>query len=167
MSGFFAIKSLYFGTSIFTLFIFMDLGIYFSPVDPSIYQDITARNSFGKSIQIYQDSFPSIEIADIAIVGLTENRGAGEDNRGMAQAADTIRKALYRLKRGGGDYKIADLGNLRNGPDLDETYLRIKAVCEGLISVGTLPVLVGGSHDLDYGQFQGYENLHRFQPTAP
>jgi formiminoglutamase len=139
----------------------MDLGIYFSPVDPTIYQDITARNSFGKGIQIYQDSFPDIEAADIAIVGLTENRGAGEDNRGIAQAADAVRKALYRLKKGGGDYKIADLGNLRNGPDLDETCLRIKAICERLISVNTLPVLIGGSHDLDYGQFQGYENLEK------
>src|SRR5690606_31797140 len=123
---FYAIKSIYFGASTFIPLTFMNLGIYFSPVDPTLYQDITARNSFGKSIQIYQDNFPDVEAADIAIVGLTENRGAGEDNRGIAQAADTIRKALYRLKKGGGDYKIVDLGNLRNGHDLDETYLRIK-----------------------------------------
>lgn len=138
----------------------MDLGIYFSPVDPIVYQDITAPNSFRKAIEIYQDSFPNIEEADIAIVGLTENRGAGEGNQGIAQAADTIRKALYRLKKGG-DYKIVDMGNLRNGHDLEDTNLRIKAVCEGLLTVNTVPVLIGGSHDLDYGQFQGYENLEK------
>ncbi len=139
----------------------MDLGIYFSPIDPDVYRDITAQNSFGKAVQIYQDSFPDVEAVDIALIGLTENRGSGDENKGVAQAADAIRKKLYQLKKGSDGHKIADLGNLRNGPDLEETYLRIKAVCEGLISVNTLPVLMGGSHDLDYGQFQGYENLEK------
>ncbi|MCR6637635.1 MAG: hypothetical protein NVV82_01200 [Sporocytophaga sp.] len=31
-------------------------------------------------------------------------------------------KKLYNLKRGGGAYKIVDLGNLRCGVNLEESY---------------------------------------------
>ncbi len=139
----------------------MNLGIYFSPVNTDVYQDITSTNSFFKSIQIYADHLPDYEEADIALIGLTENRGASEQNHGVAQAADAVRKALYNLKRGHGAYQIIDLGNLRNGPTLEETYLRIKAVCEGLMACNTLPLLIGGSHDLDYGQYQSYESMEK------
>lgn len=148
----------------------MNLSIFFRALNPQIYQDIEASNSFFSSIKVYAESiqtgnrhseeFPNFAEADIALVGLVENRGT-RFNPGVDQAADTIRKALYRLKRGSGAYKIVDLGNLANGHSLEETYLRIKEVCEALISYDTLPILIGGSHDLDYGQYQAYESLEK------
>lgn len=138
----------------------MNLSIFFKAVNPGVYQGIEAPNSFFRSIQVYSEEFPNFAEADIALVGLTENRGT-QANRGVEQAADKIRKALYRLKKGSEACKIADLGNLANGHSLEETYLRIKEVCEALISYNTLPVLIGGSHDLDYGQYQAYESLEK------
>jgi len=51
-----------------------------------------------------------------------------------------------------------DLGNFRNGPTVDDTYLRLKEVCGYLMEKGIIPVLFGGSHDLDIGQYLGFEN---------
>ncbi len=138
----------------------MNLSIFFRAVAPHLYQDIPSSNSFFHAIQTYTDEFPNFAEADIALVGLTENRGS-RLNKGVDQGADAIRKALYQLKKGSGAYQIVDLGNLVNGHSLEETYLRIKEVCEALITYDTLPILIGGSHDLDYGQYQAYESLEK------
>ena len=138
----------------------MNLSIFFQPVDPELYQTIEAHNSFFRSITAYTDTFPDYETADIALVGITENRGT-DNNPGVDEAADAVRKALYSLKKGTGAYDIVDLGNLVNGHSLEETYTRVREVCSMLMAHNTFPLLIGGSHDLDYGQYLAYENLDR------
>jgi formiminoglutamase len=138
----------------------MNLSIFFSAVSPEAYEGVYAANSFFRSIQVYTDIFPNYEDADIAIIGLTENRG-NHENGGAERAADSVRKMLYRLKKGSGAYRIADLGNLNKGHSLEETRLRIKEVCETLINHDTLPILIGGTHDLDFGQYQAYESMEK------
>ena len=76
-------------------------------------------------------------------------------------AADEIRKKLYNLKKGIATYKIVDLGNLNPGHDLDETYLRISEVCKILLESNVLPLLIGGPHNLDYGQYIAYESMEK------
>lgn len=74
---------------------------------------------------------------------------------------DEIRKKLYQLKKGTGAYRVVDLGNLNPGHDLDETYVRISEVCRMLLENNVLPVVLGGSQDLDYGQYSAYETLEK------
>ena len=54
-----------------------------------------------------------------------------------------------------------DLGNLNIGHDLSETYVRVSEVCRILLESNVLPLLIGGTHDLDYGQYCGYETLEK------
>ena len=138
----------------------MDLNLFFSPVDEALVDRIESISSFVKSINVNSGQMPELKGHDLALIGLTENRGAGS-NSGVDLAATEIRKKLYRLKRSNSSYKIIDLGNLNNGHDLDETYGRIQEVCEYLIRKNILPVLFGGSQDLDYGQFLGYSGLEK------
>lgn len=138
----------------------MDLKIFFSPLDEELFTHITAPNSFIKNIKANIDRMPDYRGADIAIFGVEEERGA-ESNIGTAQGPTAIRQKLYALKKGYGAYKIVDLGNLRLGIDLDETHGRIKEVCQILIEQNVMPVILGGSHDLDYGQFKGYEGMEK------
>jgi formiminoglutamase len=138
----------------------MDLTIFFSPVDESIYQDITSPTSLFKNIRYYGDKMPDYRDAHIALIGVKEERG-NLVNTGTALAADEVRKKLYRLKKGTGAYRIVDLGNLNTGHDLEETYVRISEVCRMLLENNVLPVILGGSHDLDYGQYTAYETLEK------
>ena len=138
----------------------MDLTIFFSPVDESIYSGISSPSSFYKNIRIFGDKMPSYKDAHIALIGLQEERGTTV-NTGAAKAADEIRKKLYNLKKGHGTYRIVDLGNLNPGHDLDETYVRISEVCRMLLEHNVLPILLGGTHDLDYGQYCGYETMNK------
>ena len=138
----------------------MDLNLFFSPVDEIIFDDISSVSSICKSININSSKIPDLKGHDLALIGITENRG-NDKNTGVANAADEIRRKFYRLKRGKGSYHIIDLGNLNNGVDLDETYGRLKEVCEFLIGQGILPLIFGGSHDMSLGQFYGYEGLEK------
>src|SRR5690606_662524 len=138
----------------------MDLTIFFSPLDESINSNITSSSSFYKSIRFFGEKMPDYKDAHIALIGVTENRGAG-NNTGTSKAADEIRKKLYALKKGSGKYRIVDLGNLKPGHDLQETYTRISEVCRILLENNVLPVILGGSHDLDYGQYAAYETMEK------
>jgi formiminoglutamase len=138
----------------------MDLTIFFSPIDESVYADITSPSSFYKNIRIFGDKMPSYKEAHIALIGIKEERGT-TFNVGTAKGPDEIRKKLYNLKKGSGAYRIVDLGNLNPGHDLDETYVRVSEVCRMLLENNVLPIILGGTHDLDYGQYCGYETMNK------
>jgi formiminoglutamase len=138
----------------------MDLTILFSPIEESIYADITSSSSFFKNISIFGEKMPDHKNAHIAIFGVKEERGTVV-NAGAASGPDEIRKKLYRLKKGSGAYRIVDLGNLNVGHDLDETYVRVSEVCRVLLENNVLPLIIGGSHDLDYGQYSAYETMDK------
>ncbi len=138
----------------------MDLTILFSPVEESLYENITSSSSFFKSIRIFGEKMPDYKGADMAIFGIGEARGTSK-NTGTALAPDVIREKLYNLKRGTGSYRIVDLGNLNVGHDLDETYVRISEVCRMLLEENVLPIILGGSHDLDFGQYAAYETMEK------
>ncbi len=138
-----------------------DLKIFFAPLAEAVHSGITAPDALVKSIRLHAETFPALAQADLALIGLVENRGSGE-NSGVSEAADAIRHKLYRLKRcPTGTMRVVDLGNLISGHDLEETYLRIREVCSMLISENILPILLGGSHDLAFGQYQAYEDLEK------
>lgn len=136
----------------------MDLKLFFEPIsiDPIAYP----VTSFCSTIYVNNELMPDHEDMDIAIIGLREYRG-GTNSLGYAQAADEVRKQLYSLKKGTGRFKIVDLGNFRNGPEWQDTILRLKEVCGYLLEKDILPILIGGTHDLDYGQYLGYESMEK------
>ncbi len=138
----------------------MDLKIFFSAIDDTIAQSIQDVHAFYHALHVNTNSMPDYREADIAIIGLQEERGT-ISNQGAAAAADEIRSKLYRLKSGSYSYRIADLGNLRNGMTLEETQLRVKEVCSILLQENVLPILIGGTHDMDYGQFMAYQDLEK------
>ncbi|HNP17513.1 MAG TPA: formimidoylglutamase [Fulvivirga sp.] len=138
----------------------MDLKIFFSPLDDELFSHIRSNTSFLKSIKVNIDKMPAFKGADMALIGVEEERGT-IINKGTAKAANEIRKKLYKLKKGTGKYKIVDLGNIRSGVDLAETTGRITEVCQVLIQNNVLPIVIGGSHDLDYGQYKAYEGMEK------
>lgn len=138
----------------------MDLTILFSPIDESVYAGLDSSSSFFKNISIFGDKMPDHRGAHVAIFGVKEGRGTMR-NAATSNAPDEIRKKLYQLKKGVGGYRIIDLGNLNPGHDLDETYVRISEVCRILLEGNVLPIIIGGSHDLDYGQYTAYESMEK------
>lgn len=135
----------------------MDLTIFFSPLDEALAGDGPA-SSIGKNISLYVNKMPEYRGAHMAIIGINETRG-GVSQQG--HGPDEIRRKLYQLRKGNGQYRIVDLGNLNPGHDLDESHLRLSEVCRILLENNVLPIIIGGSHDLDYGQYTAYQSLEK------
>jgi len=138
----------------------MNLAIFFDPVSDSVLSVNPSAAEWQSNIRIFHESFPALENIDIAIVGVPESRGT-LTNQPVEEGPDAVRSVLYKLKKGSGLYRIADLGNLRSGATYEDTLLRLKEVCQGLMELNIVPVIVGGSHDLDIGQYMAFESLDR------
>lgn len=134
----------------------MDLKLFFDPTEVDVDK---SSASFQSSIYVNNHKMPDHHGLDIALIGLREFRG--EEGSYPDEAAEEVRKQLYKLKKGFGDYGIIDLGNFRNGPTLEDTYLRLKEVCAYLMKKQIVPIIFGGSHDLDLGQYFAYEDADK------
>ncbi len=138
----------------------MNLKSFFDPVQEEITSQKYAHNSFFNYIHHHGETFPDIKGVQIAIIGLKEKRGMAHADT-VDRAATEIREKLYHLKKGGGLYKIVDLGDLRVGTTLEESIEIIRAIGEFLIKKQILPIFIGGSHDLDYGQYLSYQGMKK------
>ena len=134
----------------------MDLKLFFDPIDIDLE---TPASSFQHAIYVNRHKMPDYEGLDVALIGLNEYRGAVRTPEG--NAANEVRRQLYQLKKGFGDYGIIDLGNFRNGPTLEDTYLRLKEVCSFLMQKEIVPVFFGGSQDMTLGQYFAYEDSEK------
>ncbi len=138
----------------------MKIESFFNPVDEFLRQKTYPDNSFFKHISCHTDSFPDLEGIQIALIGLEEKRGF-DGGESVERASTEVRDKLYNLKKGIGAYKIADLGNLISGETLEDTNSAIQQIGEWLMLREILPIYIGGTHDLDYGQYLSYEGMNK------
>jgi arginase family enzyme len=141
------------------------LSVFFSPISIAGFapEHGFLSSQLGNLIQAYETDFPSWEAdkqPQLAIVGVEEDRGS-MNNNGTDKAPDAVRKHLYALYQG--DYKmnIVDLGNIKAGNTIQDTYIALKSVVEELVKENILPIIIGGGQDLTYAQYLGYQNLER------
>lgn len=140
----------------------LDIFDFLTPVDLFSISGETAYTDgqFAKHIQIYSDEIPDIEGAQLVILGIGETRGTGLD-AAESNAADEIRKQLYRLHCWHEEINIADIGNLVRGAQINDSYAAVQTVLAELISAGKKVLILGGSHDLTLAQCGAYKNLNQ------
>lgn len=114
----------------------------------------------GKHIQIFKEELPDLEYADVVLLGITEFRGNGYFETD-SNAANTIRKHLYRLHYWHTDVQIADLGNVKKGASLSDSYAAIKTILAEMIRLNKTVLLLGGSHDITLAQYYAYIELNQ------
>lgn len=114
-----------------------------------------APGTLGAIVNRHYGVMPSLEGVQMAIIGVQEARG-NDQNPGSAHGADYIRQELYRLYAPEGDLQIVDLGNIAAGHTLADSQVALKEVCWSLIKQQIIPIILGGSHDLAYGQYLSY-----------
>lgn len=134
-----------------------DLTDFLTPINLHLLNEDEGyvEGQIGKHIAAYTEKLPDLEKADIFFVGITENRGEGN---GFAEneAADLIRKHFYKLYYWHTGVKLADLGNIKIGAKLKDSYAAIISVLEDLKTLNKTVVLLGGSHDISLAQYKSY-----------
>lgn len=141
-----------------------ELVQYFSPInleELNIFGQIKEKQRILNTIKIHTEGTPiSLDNIEIAIVGVPESRGAADNNE-CALGADEVRKEFYKLFCWSKPINIFDLGNLRTGKTLEDTYEALADVASYLINRNIIPLIIGGSNDLAFASYRAYEKLER------
>src|SRR5690606_7245081 len=94
----------------------------------------------------------------VVLVGCGEQRGEGLDK--YSAGPDVIRSQFYALYYWHKDIRIADVGNIKSGAGITDTYAALRMVVGELLQIGKTVVILGGSHDLTLAQYDAYKALN-------
>ena len=133
----------------------MSLEIYFKPIHPIKF----SKNSIGSVVDSRINSFPKWQSSDIVFLTINENRGNSIQNKDVIDHYP-IRNKLYNFKWEG-SLTISDLGILDGGSTLKDTYAALKEITFEIQKKSKLLVLLGGSQDLTFANYLGYEQLEQ------
>jgi len=138
-----------------------DLHEFLSPLNVAALNENRPYNGsqMGSVIKIYEDEFPDLENIDIVIAGINEFRGAGVESK--ENAADAVRKKFYQFHYWHKDISLADIGNIKTGASLADSYSAIAIVLKELLQMNKTVILLGGSHDNTLGQYYSYKSLNK------
>ena len=119
------------------------------------------KQIIGKNIQLHTVSkgLPDLKGLQIAIVGLEEQRNSFFPNN--QYNVNQFRRAFYELFPGNWNINIADLGNLPNGENVEDSYFAVKEIASHLKQMNIIPIFIGGSHDLIFPIYQVFQNLNQ------
>jgi arginase family enzyme len=109
----------------------------------------------GSHIAANESYFPDVEHADIVVVGCGENRGSlAAEN--VNDGPNAVRREFYSLFHWHKDVQVADVGNIKIGASMHDTYAALRSVVNELITHNKRVVIIGGSHDLTMAQYKAY-----------
>ena len=140
----------------------MDISVFLDPVPEKCFGKSSrpGKRTLGETLTIYQNQnendFPDLDGVDLALVGVKEERGS-VDNRGCADGVDLIRKSLYQLFDHWPQLRIVDLGNVKIGNEINDTYFALNQVLTELLKCKVVPIIIGAGQDLTYTMYQVYE----------
>lgn len=142
----------------------MSLSDFFSAVNVQVFTPKAGflTSQLGLKATFFQESFPELEedAYDIAIIGVQDDRAA-VNNEGCALAPDYFRAQFYTLHEGPYTTRLVDLGNIKAGATISDTYVALKMVVSELVKLNIVPVIIGGGQDLTYAQYLAYESLEQ------
>ena len=142
----------------------MDLSLFFEPVSAeSLHLDdkeLLSDRLLHNILMYNPEASLNIEEADIAIMGVPEVRNTYR-NPSCSLAPDDIRRQVYQLYNWRKPVRILDLGNLRLGQTVEDTYSAVSEVVAYLVENKVIPIILGGGNDLAYANYRAYELLER------
>jgi arginase family enzyme len=110
-------------------------------------------------IKINEEEIPDLSDIDLVIVGVNEFRGNGFI--ATKNSADAIRKKFYELHYWHKEISIADIGNIKAGASLNDSYSALSIVLKELFQLKKTVVIIGGSHDNTLAQYFAYKDLNK------
>lgn len=114
----------------------------------------------GKHILVHEDELPDITQADLVIVGCGEMRGMGFQYTNQ-DAPNKIRAQFYKLYYWHTEVTVADLGNIKIGASIPDSYAAVRMVVTELIQMGKKVLILGGSHDITTPQYAAYGSMNK------
>ena len=133
----------------------MDLNDYLDAYQPELKPASYEADRLGNYVDFYDEDFRSELFSyDVFILGVPEGRSS-VNNEACGLAPDSVRKSLYDLYRGNWSCRVLDLGNLKVGHEVSDTYAALRELVSFLIHKKKCLLVLGGGHDLITPIYQG------------
>jgi arginase family enzyme len=126
-------------------------------LEPAPFREIAADRSFNEyqfGYRLDPEHRQEDAAGEVVLVGMKEQRGDGFPLETVSP--DLIRRQLYGMYQWQEQPGITDLGNIRPGATLKDSYVALRTVLEELLAMNKTVIILGGSHDLTHGQYQAY-----------
>ena len=141
----------------------MNIQDYCDPValDKPANQHLSDKAVLCRNIYIHTPDTPvkDLDKFDLALIGVPEDRSATVP--GPALSPGKVRNQLYQLFHVNPKLRIVDLGNLKCGNTVQDTYFAMRDTLLELMERKLCTVILGGSQDLTYGIYLAFEKLNR------
>ncbi|NLL28815.1 MAG: formimidoylglutamase [Bacteroidales bacterium] len=138
-----------------------DLHLYFEPVNKELFSKEFENGQIGSSVDFhFKNEFPDVCNCQIVILGVPENRNSVSE-KDSSFFADAVRPFFYNLYNHFPNIKIADIGNLKTGLSVNDTYEAVGSILAKFIEKKIIPFIIGGSQDLTYANYLSYEKSDR------
>lgn len=141
----------------------MDLSLLFEPVNAvalGLPEEADAEQLSSVILSYNPEASVNFSEFQLAIIGVPESRNSN-GNASCALAPDEIRRQFYQLYKWDKTVRVIDLGNLIIGKTVDDTYQILSDIIAFLIDNEVIPIILGGSQDLEFANYRGYERLER------
>lgn len=135
---------------------------FLKPVSNDIIEFVNTlpNHSIGKNTVFHtEDSFPELEGFSFALITVNETRGNNPSKKELDFTF--IRQQFYSLFPGNWNSKLVDLGQIEAGNSVEDTYFLLKNVIADLLRNKIIPLVLGGSQDLTYAIYRGYDALEQ------
>lgn len=137
---------------------------FIEPVDDEMIELSSSlnNNQIGKNIIHLPDDELSIDHGVVVLLFVPEYRGSCDERPvDDKEQIRSIRKSFYELYLGNWKHELVDLGTLRPGSKLSDTYFALRKVTAELLKNGAIPLIIGGSQDLTYHQYRAFDELEQ------
>ena len=135
---------------------------FLSPVQDLVlaHNELLSTQVLGRKLKIHsqKNGVPDLDDVKIAIIGVLENRN-DTNYIGEEINLSEIRKSLYALFPGNWHTTIADLGDIKKGESVEDTYFALQTTITILIEKNIIPIIIGGSQDLTYANYRAYDDF--------
>ena len=135
-----------------------DISIYFSPIEE---QGVFDDQQIGTIIQQHTiNGFPDLVKSGLALLYVPEYRG--DSTVSIEKNSVEFRLQFYKLFIGSTwNFPLFDLGDIQAGATLNDTYFALSQCVSELVKHQIIPIIIGGSHDLNVAIYKGYSTLEQ------
>ncbi|MFA9390558.1 MAG: arginase family protein [Prolixibacteraceae bacterium] len=135
---------------------------FFDPVQLKDFEDSSHLNdegSIGNSIFVNSTGQVPQNLSRFELAFIFADAYEGRSTQKTSNTQQLIREQLYQLRKISNGLRIADLGNLKVGKNINEALFSLQEVCSLLFHIKVNVVIIGGSQLLTLAGFRAYKEF--------
>ncbi len=135
---------------------------FLTPLDKTVFERVNFEKPFtlASATTFFEGHLHRIEEGTIVLIGIEENRGSTQKDFSEVNFHE-VREEFYQLFKGNWCKKIVDLGNVKQGNTLSDTYFAVQRIVRYLLEKKCIPIILGGSQDITYALYRAYDSIQK------